>query len=342
MDRVFRTITHRPIQILILILLPLAIAGAVAYLFPRQYQATATLLALHRYDVLTATSLDNSNLATPAETQTTALSELLQTRSFSLAVAQEANLAETLKAQLRDDPQSRDNALVADISQHVQVQAQGYDLFTITYTGTNPQITQQVVAAVIDNYGQESQLIVGAEGQNLLVTYQTQLTRAEQSTQSAAAAESQYILLHPKLTQIEMQNNPQYQQLHAQTQLAQLNEQNLQASINTLEQDILNHGIVAASLYKVLDAPIVPDQPVSRLKTLLLALGAGAAVAILASTIYIILATRRDRRVYTGLDLQQVTDYPVIMELPRLSSNTVSVLVKLSRRPDSVSSNGRH
>jgi len=341
-DRVLRIIIHHPIQLLFLLILPVAIGGAIAYLQPRQYQATATILALHRYDTLTATSVDSANLATPAETQATVISELLLSRSFTLAVAREAQLASTLNASALATPQSRDDALFADISQHTLAQAQGYELFTISYTNTNPQMAQQVVAAIVDNYAQESQHIVSNEGQTLLETYQTQLTQVERAQQNAVLAESQYIQAHQTLTQSQLQSDPQYQQLHTQTLRAQLNVQNIETSITSLEQEIATHSIGAASLFQILDAPTVPTKPASRLKIYLLGGGGGLAIALLACTIYVILVNRGDRRVYSSLDVLKFTDYPVIMEIPRLSPRTVGVLVKMSRRPDPVASNGRN
>lgn len=341
MDRVLRAIIHHPVQLLVLILLPVAIGSVVAFRLPRQYSATATLLALHQYDSLTATSIDSSSLDTQAGTQVTALNELLQSRSFALDVAQEAKLASTLKAEVSADPSSRNDAMVTDISQHVIAQAQGSDLFTITYTGTDPQITQRVVTATLDHYQQVIQATVASEGQKLLGTYQTQLAQAQQTAQLTAAAESDYTQAHPLTTGVALQQNPQYQQLQAQAQQAQQNLQNIQAGITTLEQDITTHEIVAASLYKVLDEPLVPNQPVSRLKSILLGTGAGLAVGVLAGAFFIALIAGRDRKVYSSADLRKVASYPVVMELPQLSPKTVSVLVMTRRRPGLLPSNGR-
>ena len=326
MDRILRTIAQYPIQLALLILLPIAIGGGVAYLLPRHYQATATLWALHSYEALTATSVDSANQATPAETQVTALMELLQTRSFSLRVAQETALAETLPASYQSDPQSRDSALAADIAQ-VQVQTQGYDLFSISYAASDPRITQQVVAAVIHEYGLQAQKSVVPQEQNLLATYQSELSQDQQNTQSAVAAQALYTESHPNLTQSQLQSDSHYQQLQAQAQLAQSNLQNLQTSIATLQQYVATHQSVAANLYEVVDAPLVPTQPVSRLKTLLLGAGTGLVIAILAAALFIALMMRRDRRVYTGKDLQKVTAFPIVMELPRLEHTVVAKLI---------------
>jgi len=91
----------------------------------------------------------------------------------------------------------------------------------------------------------------------------------------------------------------------------------------------------------VLDEPVVPNQPISRLKSLLLGTGVGLAVGVLAGALFIALIARRDRKVYSSDDLRKVTSYPVVMELPQLSPKTVSVIVMMRRRPGSLSSNGR-
>lgn len=313
---------------------------AVTYLaVPKTYQATATLWALHKYSILTQTNLDPNDLSTPAETQVTALSELVQSRSFSLAVAQQANLAVTLKTQVRADPQSRDNALVADIGQHVKIQALGYSLLTITYTGPNPQVSQQVVGAVIKNYGQESQNIAAPEEKNLLGTYQHDLVVAESNEQRALATETQYIQANSKLTASNLQDDPRYQQLHAQTQLDELTVQNIQNNIGTLAQDIVTRSILAVNLYKVLDTPTV--QPVSLLKSLLLGAGVGLAIAMVVCALLIALAMGSDRRVYTCGDLEKVTAYPVIMELPYLSPKTIPIFMTTSAHSDHLDGYGR-
>lgn len=341
MSRAMRIIVKNPIQLFMLILLPIAIGSAIAYRQPRQYQASATLWALHRYDTLTATSVDSSSLDTPAETQATVLSSLLQTRSFPLEVAREANLASTLPAQVQADPQNRDDALVNDISRNTAVQATTNDFFVITYTNADPQITQKVVAAIIDAYGQQIQRTSATDEHGLLTTYQTQLAQALQQDQNAVAAESHYLQTHPLLTGNALQQDLQYQYLHGQTLQAQQNLQNIQTSISTLQQDITTHALVALNLYQVVDTPAVPNQPLSRVKILLLGTGAGLAIALVACTLFIILAMRGDRRVYSRSDLQKVTGYPVVMEVPRLSSKTLSILAKTSRHSDLLARTGR-
>src|SRR5947209_2645438 len=165
-------IFRQPKQFLVLLVLLPVVSLVVVYFLPRSYQSSATLWAFHRYIVIGTTGPESDLLSTPAATQATALSELLQSRSFALSIANATSLASTLDANLQRDPQHRDDALFNDISQNVQVGAQGYNLFIITYVNRNPHIAQQVVQAVIQNFGLQSQGFSVVEGQKLLENYQ--------------------------------------------------------------------------------------------------------------------------------------------------------------------------
>ena len=335
MDRVRRTISRHLLQLLLVVFLPIIIGAGIAYLLPRQYQATATLWALHNYNTLTATNIDANALDTPAESQATALSEMLQTRSFALAVAQEAKLASALGGNVTND------TLIAAVSQSAQVTAQAYDLFTIQYTGSDPVVAQQVVQAIIDQYNQEIKNTASAEGQNLLQPYQAQLAQAQQDAQNALDAQNQYLAAHPQETPNQLQADPTYQQLHLQVQQTQQKVQALQNIIDALEQQIASHTTIADGLYRVLDAPTVPTKPVSRTKTLLIGGAAGLLLGLIAAALLTVALMRSDRKIYTRGDLREVTTSPVVMELPLLSAKAVEVLVKTSGQPDAAASQQR-
>jgi len=54
---------------------------------------------------------------------------------------------------------------------------------------------------------------------------------------------------------------------------------------------------------------------------------------MLGCAFYIVISARRDHGVYTDRDLQKVTDLPVVMQLPRLTSSTMPLLVEESVLP---------
>lgn len=336
MYRTFETIFRRPVGLLALMLILPVMSLVIAYFLPRSYQTTASLWALKRYEVIGATGPETDLLSTPATTQATALGELLRTRAFALEVADGTHLASTLDAQTRADSQLRDDALFADISQNVQVLAAGYNLFTITYTNRNPYIAKEVVDAVIANYSLQSQGLTIVEGQHLLDSYQTQLADAKQKANQAGAAESAYLARHPDLAQQLLRTNPQYAELtdpqyallHSQTQQAQTNVQNIQTDIATVNQEISAQGKNADNLFKVIDAPTVPSRPVSRQRSLLIAGGAGLALAIIAFATYVVISLRRDRSIYTVPELEKVSSVLVVMQLPALGGNSQTLLAE--------------
>lgn len=325
--------SHLFLLLILLVVLP-GVGFGVAYYLPRTYLSTASLWALQRYEVISATGVESDLTATPADTQATALSELLLSRTFALAVANATNLPSTLDASIRADPQLRDNALVTEIAK-VQAVSQGYSLFTISYQSNNPQVAQQVVQAVIQKYGSQSQILTVAEGQQLLNNYSVELAQAQKEAFAAAAAEQQYLLAHSSLEtlivrsgqQSAIAEDPQYALLNQQTQQAQAAAQTIQSDIAVVKQEMGTQGGTASSLFKVLDPPNFPVRPVSRLKTLLLAAGIGLGGALLAIVIYLVILVRRNRAVYTAADLQKVAPISVVMQFPLLPSVMVPPLL---------------
>jgi uncharacterized protein involved in exopolysaccharide biosynthesis len=338
MSRTLEVIFRRPTSLLALIILLPMVSVAVAYFLPRTYEVSASLWALRRYVIIGATGPETDLTSTPAETQATALSELLQARSFALSVANATSLPSTLDPAVQADVQDRDDTLYAEISTKVKVTAEGYNLFVITYQNKDATVAQQVVASVIKNYGQQSEGFTVVEGQLLLESYQSQLTKAQQDVIAATNAEATYRSRHPQEQQADLVNDPQYAYLHAQTQQAEATLQNIQTEIATLNQEISTQGNATESLFRVLDAPIVPRKPISRLKTLLFGGGIGLGVALGACALYVLIALRRDRSVYTAGDLRKVSPWPVVLQLPLLGSTTLSLLAEtptaVSQLPD--------
>src|SRR6266566_1526635 len=172
-------------------LLVAVVAGlAIAYTLPRSYVSSATLWALRRYEVIGTTGPETDPSSTPAQTQVSALLELLQSRDFDLTIAKSTDLATTLN----------DDAMVQNISKQVVVADTGYNLYEITYTSSNAQVAYQVVAAVIKQFQLQGEGFSVVEGQQLLQGYQAQLAQAKKTANAEANAESQYLASHPEIT----------------------------------------------------------------------------------------------------------------------------------------------
>ncbi len=337
MSRTLEAIFHRPLRLLMLIVLLPVVSLALAYVVvPSTYQSTAILWALSPYQISGTTNVGTGQFTTAAQTQATALSELLQTRSFALTIAHETGVAATLNLDqsVRSDAYRLDEALIKEISHNVAVDALGSDLLEISYANRDPEVARRVVASVVFNYSLQSTGFVAAVDQSLLRNYQKQLAIAQQNANAAVAAESAYLLTHPKLTQnpnltpSQLLTDPNYALLDQQRVLAQTTLGTIENNIANLNQTISNQGTSTDSLFKVIDYPQVAHQPVSRLKPFLISGGIGLGVALLACALYIIILVRRDRGVYTVRDLQKVTALPVVMQLPQLASVTMSLLIE--------------
>lgn len=320
------TIFRRPLYFLLLIVLLPLISAVVIYFLPRSYEADASLWAERRYIVIGATGPETDLQATPAQTQASALTELLQSRTFALTVADETELPSTLSASVRADRPKREDALYQEISTKVVVTPSGYNLLTVAYTNTNPKIAQEVVQATIQNFAQQSESFTTVEAQQLLASYQTQLDQAKQQENAAAQAEEQYLLNNPQLTLEQLQVDPQYQMLYTQTQHAQATVQGIQDQITTINLEIAQQGKGSDYLFKVLDSPARFVRAVSRLKTYLLGVGISLGVALLAYALYVAMSIRRHQVAYTAHDLEEVASFPLVMELPQLSPAARSLL----------------
>lgn len=330
MYRTLEVIFRHPIQLLILLVILPFIGLGVAFLFPRTYETTATLWALRRYEIIGATGPESNLQATPAETQVTALTELLQTRAFVLTAAKATHLADTLNVSnsVRSDPQQLDDALFDEVSRNVKVAAQGYNLYIISYQNNDSHMAQQVVAAVVNAYGLQSVGFSTFEGQRLLEAYQTQLKLAQQNLKNATNAETTYIQHHPNLSHADLLNDPQYIPLHDQTQQEQTRVQSIQTNIDTVNQQLTTQGTGADSFYKIVDQPAAAINPVSRVKILLTAGGIGLGIAVIACGLYIALLVRRDRTIRNPVDLKKIAALPIVMQVPRFTLNIEQILVE--------------
>jgi uncharacterized protein involved in exopolysaccharide biosynthesis len=313
---------HR-LRLLALFMLPTLLGLAISWKLPRQYQASAGLWALHRYEIVGATGPESDLTSTPAQTQATTLSELLASRSFALAVAYATDLPQHIGVTSSDTVTLQD-ALYTEISTRVQVTAVGYNLFEITYSNTNPVVAMQVVKSVVSHYGPQSSSQSTAEGEQLLTSYQSQLQQAQQAADKATKTASQYLQQH-QLTPAQAQVDPQYQLLNAYANQALGALANIQNNINTINQELATLGAGSSGLYTIIDPPTVPSRPASRTRTLLFGAGGGLAAGLLAAVLYFLMLSRMDQSMYTLVDVPEATSYPVLVQVPWLPQRLVTL-----------------
>lgn len=324
MIKLLEAIFRRFILLLLLLLVPIIIGLGIGYIMPPSYQASATLWALDRFQVIGSTGPESNLQATPATTQTDALTELLQSRAFDISVGQATDLKSTFSAQDLSNSQKLDDAYVADISKNVVATANGTNIYEISYKNGNARIAAQVLQAVITQFQSQGEQFSIVQGQSLLAQDQAQLGKLQDDANTAAANEASYLANHPGATTT---NDPQYALLDGERMQAQTTLQNMQATIAGLQQDVASQSAGGGAFFKVLDPPVQPDTALSRSKNLTTTGGIGVAVGLIICILYILIIVRRDRALYTPLDVEKATSYPIIMQLPQLSEKTKNLVI---------------
>lgn len=334
MTKVVEILFRNKLRLVALLLLPVLISGVIVFLLPRSYQASARLWALQRYVILGATGPESDLQSTPAVTQATALTEFLQTQSFDLAIANDTDLPKQMDVPTTDTQRLKD-ALYTEISTHVTVTAASTNLFVISYVNKDPVVAMQVVKAAVAHFGEESASHATSEGEQLLNTYQGRLQTAQQQADSTTKAAAQYLKDH-NLTPTTAQNDPQYTLLAYQADQARTALANIQAEVDKINGQLATLSLGAQGLYRVMDAPTVPTKPESRTKSLMLGGGVGIVIGLLACIGYFLILVRLDQSVYSSSDMPAVTDYPVLIQIPRLPRRSATWITRTNGRAISV------
>lgn len=332
MQRVLEIVFSRWLQLIALLVVPLVIALGIVLAQPRQYEASATIWALRRYEVVGATGAESDLNATAAETQATAITEILQTKTFALAIAQKSKLASTYSTSAQANKDQLDSAMFDDISTHVTATPVGAYIVSITYDNKTPAAAQAVVKAVIDEYGTTAAAFATSESKQLLLIYQEQLQQAQDASNQATAAAATYLREHPSAA---IDKDPQYAALTTSATNALGNVTQIQGQIDTINNTIQTIGVGSNTLFTVVDQPATSASPISRTKTLIEGVAIGAVVGLLACIIFIVIMMRRDRTIYSVADLQKITEAPVLLQIPhmppRILAQTVDRLESGSR-----------
>jgi uncharacterized protein involved in exopolysaccharide biosynthesis len=326
MTKIIEIFFRNKVRLAALLLLPVLVSGVIVFFLPRSYQATARLIALQRYTVIGATGPESDLQATPSMTQATALTEFLQTEDFDLSVADATDLAKQMDIPLADTQRLHD-ALYAEISTHVSVTSSGTNLFVITYSNKDPVVAMQVVKAVVNNYGEQSAFYATHEGQQILASYKGQLQAAQQQSDSATKAASEYYKDH-NLTGANAPGDAQYQSLVTLAEQARATLTNVQTNYNTMSQQLAQLSTGAQGLFHEIDAPTVPAQPESRVKSLLVGGGVGLVIGLLAVMSYFLILVRLDQSVYSSAEMPAITDHPVLIQIQRLPRRSATWITR--------------
>jgi capsular polysaccharide biosynthesis protein len=258
--------------------------------------------------------------APPAQNMQGALTQLLQSASFDVQVAQQSPLYWHL---VKTQPGVA-QAVQADFAKNVAVGQAGPDIVTIGYTTKDPLLGLQVVQTILQSAPPEMQRLNHLQIATDLPAYQAQLHYAQTQLGQAATALHRYMSEHgiqASDVTVESLIDPRFATLYQAMQSAETNVQLAQEQLSAERVQGAAHGG-----FQVLDAPSVQILPASK-KTAVLDVGIALVTGLLLAGAFVTLATALDHSV------RFVEEVPEVLGLPILASVPYSpVLASPSRR----------
>ena len=251
---------------------PVVLAAVLALWFtlgtPKTYESTAALWVDNPAPEPSSLTETNPELRTPAEQQQLLVGELLQTRSFRVAVADRSPLRAYLAAgaptgwaptamlhALGGRPSLDAQILSALGPKHLIAAVQGPQLLTLKYRGPTPTVVAGTLAALIKELTARRVAVDVERGVRTRAFYQAQVDAAQKGVAEAAAAVADYQRANPTAGPGDPNLKAALRaQRVAGQDLAQSTTKLNQARSETQGPDASDTGV------DVMDAPRAPDR----------------------------------------------------------------------------------
>jgi len=276
---------------------PVVLAAVLALWFtlgtPKTYESTAALWVDNPAPEPSSLTETNPELRTPAEQQQLLVGELLQTRSFRVAVADRSPLraylaagaptgwAPTAMLHALAGRRSLDAQILSALGpKHLIAAVQGPQLLTLKYRGPTPTVVAGTLAALIKELTARRVAVDVERGVRTRAFYQEQVDAAQKGVAEADAAVADYQRANPTAGPGDPNLKAALRaQRVAGQDLAQSTTKLNQARSETQGPDASDTGV------DVMDAPRAPTGPVSGkakvLEALIGGLFAGGLIALL-------------------------------------------------------------
>ena len=338
MVRYLETFFRHRVLVVAPLVICLAISLAIVAIQPRSYASSAKIWVDR--PLLTATTPSNI-YQTPADEQTAVLSELVKARSFCVLAAVRgplpANLQQASKVAARQpiprvlaklQGQHSTGTLTSDqldslvfqtISQNTTVLASGPNIVTITFTYANPDVAAATVQGIIDQYVDEVLKGQRAEAQGSVDFYTAQLASARTDLSAADTKVLQYLDAHPDQKLPTAIPDASLSQLKLDDDEARTRYQTLQTDLDNAELQAAITQESTPNGFRMIDPPLAPNSPVSRLKLLLEGGGAGAGSGLLISLLCLIGLTLLDTSIRSPQDVETAIGYRLVGSVPRIA-----------------------
>lgn len=296
---------HKRLLLLPPLLIPL-IVGSVSFLTTAPYYEGWTAVWLSQPTYIAATDQDNRYLS-PAQNQANRMAELLKTQNFLNEVVRHTPLAP-----LAGTPSGQERLQALVVSQ-ISMQPSGNNLLAIRYRSATPQLTLQVLQALLDAYIEKTSSDLTSQGTVAISFYESQVQATEQQAKQSADALRRYqqasrMSTDPSisggLTGVDTANaDPQLKQLQAQADFDQKHLDDTRASLDKarFQVDAADQGQDLS--FQVIDAPHIPAGATRDTKKLIIAPIAALLVGLIGSTVLLVIILASDRSVRAETDL---------------------------------------
>jgi uncharacterized protein involved in exopolysaccharide biosynthesis len=312
LDTLFR---HRWLA-LIPIGLGLVLAGGYALVQPRAFQTSASLWINSNTPGQNPNAGTSNQYVDPSTQQENILRELLTTRSFALAVGHDGPLGAYLAkhsdadvkglaaepglgALFSSGSKSLDDRITTELPTDVTLTAPGPQVVTITVKGPSASVAVGTTNTVIKEYTNQVVAALRASDQVAVSYYAQQLSLAQTTQQNAQQALATYQKDHPNVAA----SDATLQQMQQATDLA---EHNYGTQLQQYQQAQLN--LANASNYsgfQVIDRPVTPSGPVSRLKNVITAGVGGLVIGLIIALLIISALSALDGTVRRPADIKR-------------------------------------
>ncbi len=329
----------------LVVIAPLVICMCVSLVLvalqPRTFAATAKIWVDR--PLLTATVATNI-YATPADEQTAVLQELLKTRSFCILAAARGTLpADLARAHALDarSPVNRalsfvqghgihgvvtpltqdqvDNLVFQTITLGATVVASGPNIVTVTVQYADPAVAAATAQGIIDQYVDEVLGGQRSEAKAAVDFYSGQVAGARTELSAADTKVLNYLDAHPEQRAPTAIPDVSLTQLKLDDDQARQRYQSLQTKLDDAELQSAIADQSTPNGFRLIDPPLIPQQPVSRLKLLLEGGGVGLLAGLMLSIVGLVGLTLADTSIRNAEDVELRTGLRLAGVVPRVA-----------------------
>jgi uncharacterized protein involved in exopolysaccharide biosynthesis len=313
--RLLESYFHHRWLYLLPILLMMGIATAYIFLQTPLYLAGGVLHVQtdNLINTLTVGSNTNFSWATPAEQKTREISDLLSTDAFVRAIISETDL----ESQMSGGPDVI-SSIIDDVRKAVWVTPAGDNQLLVAASYEDPNITYQLVTALVDTYVNWQINVELTESANAQKFFADLAQEYKSDLEIARQEFDNYLLTH---TEPERGTRPQIEQIQISRLEGEVNLASERYASSIDKEETARLAIIQAEStiqqsYFLIDAPKVPTSAEVSRKSQVVTAAIFVIIGVIISGIAIVGNALLDRSFRVPLDINQILNLPVLAAVP--------------------------